>query len=117
MAYIGLFSMGLFVGCVVMLGFSRRRDNFLAPGVTVLGATLAAVMIVFLDQIGGVAADHKSVFMYPIGLITAMPWCHIQSIFAWKNRFARYGCILGTTILTLAALALALSPQVRAAVQ
>ncbi len=117
MAYIGLFSLGLFVGCVLVLGSSRMRTNFLTPGVTSLGAMLSAVLIVFLDQIGGVATDHKSVFMYPIGLFVAMPWCHLPSIVAWKNPFARFGFILATAILTLAALALAFSPQVRGIVQ
>lgn len=117
MAYIGLFSLGLFVGCVVMLGFYQAQNNFLKPGVTILGAALSVVIIIFLDQLGGVATDHKSVFMYPMGLIITVPWCHMPSIITWKNPYARCGFIVVTIIFTVAVFALVLFPQVRGLVQ
>ncbi len=117
MAYIGMFALGWFVGSVVTLGFTQAQNDFLKAGTTILGAALSGVAIAFLDKINAVGNARDSIFLYPVGLLIAVPWFYMPQILARPEKLIKWGGTVGTVVCTIAAVLLALFPDVRRLVQ
>lgn len=87
--YIGMFSMGAFVGGILNYGLAHIADNktFLKISTAILGAAFSGVVFVFLQFLLPEHANlEKYVFMYPVGLLLALLWLQVpESI---NNRIA-----------------------------
>lgn len=80
--YVGMLSMGAFVGGILNFGLKHINDNkaFQKVATTILGAAFSGVVFVFLQYVYGKQTDPsflRSVFMYPVGLILSLLWSQI----------------------------------------
>ncbi|HTV81022.1 MAG TPA: hypothetical protein VME18_00095 [Acidobacteriaceae bacterium] len=122
MAYVGLLALGLFVGSVAVLGFKQAQNDFVKGGPAILGAALSGVAMVFLERFlpKGTAAD--AVYMYPIGLLVAVPWFYLPEIIEFgvgsaeaqlRHRALMTLAIIGTVAITALAATLSFVPEFR----
>ena len=124
MAFVGFLALGVFVGCVAVLGFKQAENDFAKGGTAILAAALGGVAIAFADKLTPVTQSPKSIFMYPIGLLVAVPWFYMPDVLKLgedpsKKGLVRlmYLAILGTVLVTVLAAGLAFIPSLRDALQ
>jgi drug/metabolite transporter (DMT)-like permease len=120
MSYVGFLALGVFVGCVAVLGFKQAQNDFAKGGTAILAAALGGVAIAFANQLGPVAKAPDSIFMYPIGLLVSVPWFYMPDILQLGSDPNRKGlvrlmylAITGTVIVTMLAAGLAFIPPFR----
>jgi drug/metabolite transporter (DMT)-like permease len=121
MAFVGFLALGIFVGCVAVLGFKQAENDFAKGGTAILAAALGGVAIAFADKLAPVAKAPDSIFMYPIGLLVAVPWFYMPEVLKLgddpnKKGLVRlmYLAIIGTVLVTILATGLAFFPHLRA---
>jgi hypothetical protein len=129
-AYVGFLALGLFVGCVAVLGFKQAANDFAKGGTAILSAALGGVAIAYSDKLSPVSSDPRSIFMYPIGLLVAIPWFYMPNILEFglgagsstgsvttppstRHRVLMGLAIIGTVLVTLLATLLAFVPAFR----
>ena len=110
--------------CGVALQFlvsSKPENDFAKGGTAILGAALGGVAIAFADKLSPVKAAADSIFMYPIGLLVAVPWFYMPEVLKLgddpnKKGLVRlmYLAIIGTVLITILATGLAFIPSLRA---
>jgi drug/metabolite transporter (DMT)-like permease len=120
MAFAGFLCLGVFVGCVAVLGFKQAQNDFAKGGTAILAAALGGVAIAFADKLSPVAEDPESVFMYPIGLMVAVPWFYMPDILELGKDSSKKGYVVlmwlaisGTAVLSILAGLLALFVRFR----
>lgn len=129
MAFVGFLALGLFVGCVAVLGFKQAENDFAKGGTAILAAALGGVAIAYSDKLAAVATKPECVFMYSIGLLVAIPWFYMPDILDFglgkgsvagdappptmRHRILMSLAITGTVLVTLLATALAFVPEFR----
>jgi hypothetical protein len=114
MAYVGLLALGIFVGSVAVLGFKQAENDFAKGGTAILAAALAGVALTFLDKVTAVAKNPDSIFMYPIGLLVAVPWFYMPEVIKLPQKILMTLAIVGTVFVTALATSLAFIPPFRA---
>lgn len=74
MDYLGLFSLGAFVGSIAALGIRYIKDVHQWQKVlaAVLPAVLAGVALAFVDRF----KDSSAIGCYPLGLVVALMWTY-----------------------------------------
>ena len=118
MDFLGLFALGVFVGCVATYGlqFISTYRNF-AQGLTViLAATLSGTVVLFLDRFAQVG---KALGAYSLGLLIALLLVYVpialanikssQASIRWLGLAHIAACVLAS----LVAVALVLPPAFR----
>jgi len=120
MAFVGFLALGVFVGCVAVLGFKQAENDFAKGGTAILAAALGGVAIAFADKLTPVTKAPDSIFMYPIGLLVAVPWFYMPEVLELgkdptKKGLVRlmYWAIVGTVLVTFLAAGLAFIPPFR----
>jgi drug/metabolite transporter (DMT)-like permease len=121
MAYVGFLALGVFVGCVAVLGFKQAENDFAKGGTAILAAALGGVAIAFSDKLAAVVKAPESIFMYPIGLLVAVPWFYMPEVLKLGDDSSKKGlvrlmylAIAGTVLVTILAAGLAFIPPFRA---
>jgi len=120
MAFVGFLALGVFVGCVAVLGFKQAENDFAKGGTAILAAALGGVAIAFADKLTPVAKAPESIFMYPIGLLVAVPWFYMPEVLKLGDDPSKKGlvrlmylAIIGTVLVTILAAGLAFIPPFR----
>jgi hypothetical protein len=127
MEYVGFLCLGLFVGCVAVLGFQQAQTNFTKGATAILAAALGGVAIGFVDKLIPVASSRDSIFMYPVGLFVAIPWIYMRTIVElWNEQKDTNGnvvqrrhpvmtilALIGMLVVNVLAMLLAFSPRFR----
>lgn len=113
MAYVGLLALGLFVGCVAVLGFKQAENDFAKGGTAIIAAALSGVALAFLDKIAPIATKPDSIFMYPIGLLISVPWFYMPEVLQLPNKHLMIWAIIGTVFVTILGTSLAFIPPFR----
>jgi len=84
--FIGMFSMGAFVGGILNYGLREIEDDssFSKVVTTIFGAAFSGVVFVFLEFLinanatkSGGNGSSEHIYMYPLGLIIALLWAQI----------------------------------------
>lgn len=124
MAFVGLLALGLFVGCVAVLGFKQAQNDFAKGGTAILAATLGGVAVIFLDKLRLVVGiNAECIFMYPIGLLIAVPWFYMPDVLKlgdemgpdkqYKGPLIMWLAITGTIVVTALGVCVAFVPEFR----
>lgn len=111
MEFVGMFAMGLFVGSVEVLGFKTVQNDFVKTSAAILSAVFGGVVLTFLKDLD--RENKESIYMYPVGLLIALPWFHIKEMIAEPQPILQWGSIAGTVIATIFAIVLSLSSKAR----
>ena len=119
MAFVGFLTLGVFVGCVAVLGFKQAENDFVKVGAAIFAAALGGTPIAFANKIYALTKAPDSIFMYPVGLLVAVPWFYMPNIISLGTNHPRLRnwAIAGTVLITGLAVALAFIPAFRAWVQ
>lgn len=114
MPYVGMLALGIFVGCVAVLGFKQAENDFAKGGTAILAASLGGIAVAFLGKLQLIATSNADcIYMYPIGLLVAVPWFYMPEVINLTNKKLMYWAIAGTVLVTLLATSLAFLPPVR----
>ena len=72
MSYLGLLSLGAFVGGLLITGIDQIRSlpDFRKVVTTILGAACSGGVLVFLES----KETGEALYMYPVGLLLALLW-------------------------------------------
>ena len=75
--YIGMFSLGAFVGGIINYGLNsiESTKSYAKVVTTSFGAAFGGSLILFLEKFD--RSDDDSIYMYPIGLILSLLWGQI----------------------------------------
>ena len=75
MSYIGLLSLGIFVGTLLCVAVRKTTEwtDAIKSIVAMIGVALSGVVFTFIEKILG-ASIGPAVFMYPVGLAWSMLW-------------------------------------------
>ncbi|MEO0344982.1 MAG: hypothetical protein AAF229_01885 [Pseudomonadota bacterium] len=75
MNYLGMFTLGGFVGGLLTLGIDKQKTltEYTKLITTVLGAAFSGVVMGFIGYLGKLQIG-DAIFMYPVGLLLALLW-------------------------------------------
>ncbi|MEL6951249.1 MAG: hypothetical protein AAGM16_14165 [Pseudomonadota bacterium] len=96
MNYLGMFTLGAFVGGLLTLGIDKQKtlSEYTKLITTVLGAAFSGVVMGFIGYLGNLGIG-DAIFMYPVGLLMALLWFYsgvaMNNIRSDKNNLRALG--------------------------
>ena len=119
MDYLGLFSLGAFVGAIATFGlrFMKDAQTWKQGLFVMIAATLSGTAILFVDRF----RNSEALGAYPLGLLISLMWAYADVAIAniksdgKPSRIVGWLHLIGVTLASLIAAALVLPPAVRKA--
>jgi hypothetical protein len=120
-AYLGMLSLGGFVGALLTLGVNHidGYSTFAKLVATVLGGSFSGVVMQFVDKHLGGKKMGSARFIYPVGLLLALFWLYVPALVdlatSETTKWIGRSGIVGVVLATLVALLLVLPPAFKEA--